>query len=78
MTYLRKIKTLSFAKNMGKIIGQSNHSQRMLAACQKFLDCTWQSATYTLKTTSRRVVQKIAEATVDLIAHKTAATEAKL
>ena len=70
---------------MGKIIGKSlsknwssNHSQRILAACQKFLDCTWQFATYTLKTTSRKVVQKIVEPTCDLIADKVAATEAKL
>ena len=83
--YLRKSKMLSFAKNIGKIIGKSlsknwgsNHSQRILAACQKLLDCTWQSATYTIKTTSRRVVQKIAEATGDLIADKIAVTEAKL
>ena len=37
---------------------------------QKFFDHTKQSATYTLKSVWKRAIQKIAEATCDLIGNK--------
>ena len=44
----------------------------MLAAYQKLLDRARQSATDALKTSSKRVIQKRAEATGDLIGNKIA------
>ena len=44
----------------------------MLAMPQKLLDHAKKSATYALKTSSKRVTQKTAEATGDLIGNKTA------
>ena len=49
----------------------------MLAVCQKRLDHAKQSATDALKTSLKRVVQKIAEATGDLICNKIANTVTK-
>ena len=56
---------LSFAKTMGKNMNKilnGNYSQ-------KFPDYAKQSATDTLRTTSKRVTQKTAEATGDLISN---------
>ena len=44
----------------------------MLAACQKLLDHAEQSAKDALKISSKRVIQKTAEATGDLIGNKIA------
>ena len=70
---------LSFAKDVGKNIGKNlskslggKHSLGMLAARQKLLDHSKKSATHALKTSSKRVIQKTAEATVDLIGNKIA------
>ena len=70
---------LSFAKNMGKHIGKnisknlsSKYSPGMLAARQKIVDPTKQSTTDALKTDSKRVIQKTAEATGDLTGNKIA------
>ena len=68
---------LSFAKNMSKNIGKniikklsSKYSPGMLVMCQKLLDHPKKSATDTLKTSSKRFIQKTAEATGDLIGNK--------
>ena len=70
---------LSLAKNMGKNIGTNiskslsvKYSPGMLAARQKLLDHDKQSATDALKTSSKRVIQKTAEAAGDLIGNKIA------
>ena len=55
----------SFAKN----IGSKNLSGKY---CQKRLDHAKQSTTDALKTTPKRIIQKTAEATDDLINHKIA------
>ena len=68
---------LSFAKNISKNIGKniikklsSKYSPGMLVMCQKLLDHPKKSATDTLKTSSKRFIQKTAEATGDLIGNK--------
>ena len=70
---------LSFAKNMGKNISKnisknlsSKYSPGMIASRKKLLGHAKQSATDALKTTSKRVTQKTAEATGDLIDNKIA------
>ena len=70
---------MSFAKNMGKNIGKNisknlsgKCSSGMLVICQKLLDHAKQSATDTLRTSSKRVIQKTTEATGDLIGNKIA------
>ena len=55
---------LSFAKNMGK-----NLSNKY---CQKLLVSAKKSTTYVIKTTSKRAIQKTAEATCYLIGNKLA------
>ena len=61
---------LPFAKNIGKSIGK-NISINLSGKCsQKRLDHAKPSATDALKTTSKRVIQKLAEATGDLIGNK--------
>ena len=59
---------MSFAKNMDKNIGKNLRGKYT----QKLLDHVEQSATDTLKSTSKRVIQKAAEATGDLIDSKIA------
>ena len=70
---------MSFAKNMGKNIGKNisktlsgNYSLGMLAMCQKLVDHAEKSSTDDLKHSSKRVIQKTAEATGDLIGNKIA------
>ena len=67
----------SFAKNMVKNIGKNiskdlsgKYSPVMLAARQKLLGHAKQSAADVFKTASKRAIQKIAEATGDLIGNK--------
>ena len=55
---------LSFANNMGKSLSNKYG--------QKLLDCAKKSATDAIKTTSKRAIQKTAEATGDLNENKTA------
>ena len=68
---------LSFAKNVSKNIGKNisknvsgKYNPSMLAMRQKLLDHAKISATGALKTYSKRVIQKTAEATGDLIGNK--------
>ena len=55
-------------KNVGKNISKNLSSKYS----QKLLDHSKQSATYALKTTSKRAIQKLPEATGDLIGNKIA------
>ena len=63
---------LSFAKNMGENIGKNISKNLIGKYGQKSLDHAKQSATDAIKTCSKRVIQKTAEATGDLIGNKTA------
>ena len=70
---------MSFAKNMCKNIDKNiskslsgKYSPGMLAMHQKLLDHAKKSATDAIKTSSKRVIQKTAEATGDLIGNKIA------
>ena len=58
---------LSFAKNIAKSIGTNISKPSSGKYSQKLLDHAKQSATDAPKTTSKRVIQKAAEATGDLI-----------
>ena len=62
---------LSFAKNMGKNIGKK-YKLKLEWYSQKLLDHAKKSATDTPTTSSKRVIQKIAEAIGDLIGNKIA------
>ena len=57
-------------KILGKI--KIKTSSGMLATCQKLLDYVKQSALNLIKTTSKKVVQKAAEANGDLIVNQIA------
>ena len=62
-------------KNIGTNISKNlsgKYSPRMLAVRQKLFDHAKQFATDALKTSSKRVIKKAAEATGDLIGNKTA------
>ena len=68
---------LSFPTNMSKNIGETisknltdKYSLGMLAIRQKLLDHAKQSATDAFKTASKRAIQKITQATDDLIGNK--------
>ena len=70
---------LPFAKNTGKNIGKNvtkslsgKYSPGMLDMRKKLLDHAKKSATDALKTSSKRVIQKIAEGTGDLIGNNIA------
>ena len=63
---------LYFAKYMGKTIGKNISSMLSGKYSQKLLDQAKQSSTDAFKTTSKRVVQKTAEATGDFIGYKIA------
>ena len=63
---------LSFARNMGKNVGKNISKNLSSQYNQKRLDHAKQSATDALKTTSKRAIQKTAEATGDLIGNKIA------
>ena len=58
-------------KNISKNLS-SKYSPGMLAACEKILNQAKQSATDALKSASKRVIQKTAKATADLIENKIA------
>ena len=75
---------MSFAKNMGKNIGKNisknlsgKYSLGMLALRQKLLNHAKKSATDALKTSSKIVIQKKAEANGDLIGNEIANAVAK-
>ena len=61
---------LSFAKNMSKNIGKYLSRNLSSKYSQKVLDHAKQSDRDTLETPSKRVIQKRAEATGDLIGNK--------
>ena len=61
---------LSFPKNMGKNIGKNISKNISSKYSQKLFDHAKRSAADALKTPSKRVVQKTAEATSDLIGNK--------
>ena len=63
---------LSFTKNMGKNIGKNITKSLSGKYSKKPLDHTKQSTTDALKTSSKRVIQKTAGATDDLICNKIA------
>ena len=58
---------LSFAKNMGKNIGKNVSKYLCGKYSQQLLDDAKEYATDALKTSLKRVIQKVAEATGDLI-----------
>ena len=62
--YVKGYGFLSFAKNMGKNL-INKYSQKLLDTAKKF-------TADTIKTSSKRAIQKIAEATGDLIGNKIA------
>ena len=61
---------LSFAKTMGRNIGKNISKNVSGKYNQKPLDHSKKSTINALKTTSRRVIQKTAEATGDMINNK--------
>ena len=64
--------SLSLAKNMGRNIREIISKNLSGKYSQKLLDHAKQPATDTLQTSSKRVIQKTAKATGDLICNKTA------
>ena len=62
---------MSFAKNISKNVGKNISNNLGGKYRQKFLDYLKQPATDALKTSSKRVIQKTAEETGDLIGNKT-------
>ena len=71
-TFVKGYEFLSFAKNMGKNIGKNISKNLSGIYSQKLLDHTKKTAADVLKATSKRVIQKTAEATCDLIGNKIA------
>ena len=61
--FVRGYEFLSFAKNMGKNIGKNKSKSLNSKYSQELLDHAKQSATDAFKTSSKRVIQKSAEAT---------------
>ena len=70
--FLKDYEFLSFTKTMGRNIGKNKSKYLRSKYSHKLLDHVKQSATDAFKTTSKRVIQKTAEATVDLILNKIA------
>ena len=62
--YVKGYGFLSFAKNIGKSLSNKYS--------QKFIDTAKKSATDAIKTASQQAIQKIAEATGDLVGNKIA------
>ena len=63
---------LSFPRNMDKTVGKNINKSLSSNYNQKLLDHAKQSAIDVLKTSSKRAIQKTAEATDDLIGNKIA------
>ena len=70
--FVKGYEFLVFAKHMGKTIGKVISKTFTGRYSQDFLDRTKQSAADTLKTSSKREIQKTAEATGDLMGNKLA------
>ena len=63
---------LSFAKNMGKSLSNKYAATSATNVAQKLLNSAKKSTTDAIRTASKRVIQKIAEAAGDLIGNKIA------
>ena len=63
---------LSFPRNMDKIVGRNINESFISKYNQKLLDHITQSAIDVLKTSSKKAIQKTADATDDLIGNKIA------
>ena len=70
--FVKDYEFLSFTKSMGRNIGKNKSKYLCSKYSHKLLGHIKQSATDAFKTTSKRVIQKTAEATVDLIWNKIA------
>ena len=70
--FAKDYRFLPFAKNMGKNIGKNMSKNLSGKYSLKLLDHAKKSATDALKTSSKRIIQKTAEATGDLICNKIA------
>ena len=68
----------NIGKNFGKSTGKSISKNLSNKQSQKLLDYVKQAATDVLKTSSKRIIQKIAEATDDLIVNEIAYRIAKV
>ena len=73
--FLKGYGFLSFAKYMGINIGKSISKNLSCKYSRKVLDQAKQSTADALKTPSKRVIQKTAETTGDLIGNKNVTTE---
>ena len=62
--YVKEYGYLSFARNIGKNLN-NKYSQKLIDTAKK-------STTHAIKTASKRIIQKTAEATGDLVANKIA------
>ena len=69
--FVKGYRFLSFAKNTSKI-GKNESKMIRVKFNQKLVDYAKQSTKDALKTTSKRAIQKMAEASGDLICNKTA------
>ena len=69
-TFVKSYGFLSFAKNMGKNISKNISESSDSEYSQKLLDHSKQSAAYAFKTSSKRVIQKTAEASSHLTGNK--------
>ena len=76
--FVKGYELLSFAKNMGKNIGKNISRNLSGKYSQKLLDYAKKSAIDAPKTSSKRVIQKTAEAIGDLIGNKIADRITKL
>ena len=70
--FVKGYEFLPFGRNIGKNIGKNISTNLSSKYSQKLLDHAKQSATAALKTSSKRVIQKTAEGTGDLIESKIA------
>ena len=70
--FVKGSRNLSFAKNMSRIIVKNVSKNLSGKYSQKILDLAKKSVTDAFKTSSKRSIQKTAEATGDLIGNKIA------
>ena len=70
--FVKDYRVLSFTRNMGKNVGKNISKNFSSKYSQRLLDHLKKSAADPLKTAWKRVIQKIAEATGDLIGNKVA------
>ena len=70
--YVKGYEFLSFAKNIGKSLSNKYAATSATNVAQKLIDSAKKCKTDAIKTASKRAIQKIAEATGDLIVNKIA------